>query len=302
MTQAMYCEKACLVCGDEITGVSPYHCKSRSCWAIWSNYQRGLEGFKKRIRNCEWCNNTLLNGHDYRLRFCNTKCRSLATAYGTKDKMSFILLLRSAKNRFHLRWRSKQSLGVCAICGSDILSTRKSSKPRVLCDLQECKSEHSRRTTHDYYHKKNGKRLRGCSFCGNEFEHKYKSGLRGFCSENCREEKEKQQKRKTKKRRIQTNGKLCNHRRRARFYGVPYEQGVTKKALLKVKGNHCGICGGKLTSNRYPDPTSTSVDHIIPLSAPGSPGHVISNVQLAHLRCNVDKGATVDSVYQMVLL
>lgn len=52
----------------------------------------------------------------------------------------------------------------------------------------------------------------------------------------------------------------------------------------------CQLCmapvDGTLT---YPDPESPSLDHIEPLSRGGS--HTLDNVQLAHLFCNLSKGA-----------
>ncbi|CAB4136887.1 HNHc domain containing protein [uncultured Caudovirales phage] len=54
----------------------------------------------------------------------------------------------------------------------------------------------------------------------------------------------------------------------------------------------CQLCGRKVDPSLvYPHPMSASLDHVVPLSLVGGPGHVLSNVQLAHLRCNVRKGA-----------
>ena len=54
----------------------------------------------------------------------------------------------------------------------------------------------------------------------------------------------------------------------------------------------CGICGDPVDAGlSYPDPGSKSLDHIVPLSRGG--GHTLDNVQLAHLFCNLSKGAAV---------
>src|SRR5687768_12991217 len=51
----------------------------------------------------------------------------------------------------------------------------------------------------------------------------------------------------------------------------------------------CGICGEPVDpSLRSPDPRSASVDHIHPKALGGLDQE--SNVQIAHLRCNVRKG------------
>ena len=50
----------------------------------------------------------------------------------------------------------------------------------------------------------------------------------------------------------------------------------------------CGICSLPVDKTlKYPDPLSASLDHIIPVSKGG--GHTTSNVQLAHLLCNLKK-------------
>lgn len=51
----------------------------------------------------------------------------------------------------------------------------------------------------------------------------------------------------------------------------------------------CGICGKPVDfSLRYPDPLSKTVDHIIPINRGGHPSD-LSNLQLAHLACNLAK-------------
>jgi len=55
-------------------------------------------------------------------------------------------------------------------------------------------------------------------------------------------------------------------------------------------GWRCGLCLRKVDpALTYPHPRSASLDHIVPLSLSGE--HVRANVQLAHLICNVRKGA-----------
>lgn len=61
--------------------------------------------------------------------------------------------------------------------------------------------------------------------------------------------------------------------------------------LIQIYESHnwiCGICHKKINKNlKYPNPKSTSHDHIIPLSKGGA--HTYSNVQPAHLDCNLRK-------------
>lgn len=65
---------------------------------------------------------------------------------------------------------------------------------------------------------------------------------------------------------------------------------VDLAALWDASAGLCGICREALDPNRkHPDPLSRSVDHIVPLSRGGT--HEQSNLQWAHLVCNIRKGA-----------
>lgn len=56
----------------------------------------------------------------------------------------------------------------------------------------------------------------------------------------------------------------------------------------------CGLCNEAVPRDaKYPDPLSPSIDHVLPLSKGGH--HVMENVQLAHLACNVRKGNRVEA-------
>lgn len=55
----------------------------------------------------------------------------------------------------------------------------------------------------------------------------------------------------------------------------------------------CGLCSEPVEHTlSWPDPMSPSLDHVLPLSKGGH--HVMENVQLAHLSCNVRKGARTE--------
>jgi hypothetical protein len=74
---------------------------------------------------------------------------------------------------------------------------------------------------------------------------------------------------------------------RAQFHGAPFEI-VDVDEVFSRCGWICGICELQVDpALRYPHKLSATLDHIVPLSVgPGSPGHVFSNCQLAHLCCN----------------
>lgn len=85
-----------------------------------------------------------------------------------------------------------------------------------------------------------------------------------------------------------------NHRQRCRYYGAPYTP-IKLKDIYERDGWTCQICG--IALNRewdVNDPTSRTIDHIIPVSlGPSSPGHVVSNVRAACHRCNSLKSDSV---------
>lgn len=67
---------------------------------------------------------------------------------------------------------------------------------------------------------------------------------------------------------------------------------ISKALIRDIRrrdGDDCGICGGAINFDvAYPDPLSRSIDHIVPLSSGGT--DETSNLQLAHLRCNILRG------------
>ena len=78
-------------------------------------------------------------------------------------------------------------------------------------------------------------------------------------------------------------------------YGVhrsAYEK--NKKRVLKEQ-TICGICGKPVDKTiKYPHPFSATVDHIIPLDRGGHPSDM-SNLQLAHFKCNREKSDKLPS-------
>jgi 5-methylcytosine-specific restriction endonuclease McrA len=73
-------------------------------------------------------------------------------------------------------------------------------------------------------------------------------------------------------------------RRRAAKCKAEFEYFTSLEIYVRDRWR-CGICSKFVDCDlRYPDPLSSSLDHIIPLACGGS--HTRNNVQLAHLRCN----------------
>lgn len=69
---------------------------------------------------------------------------------------------------------------------------------------------------------------------------------------------------------------------RAKQNGLEYDASVTLAKVFKSYRGLCGICG------HWVQPRYASMDHIIPMIRGGT--HTFDNIQLTHLRCNLQKG------------
>jgi 5-methylcytosine-specific restriction endonuclease McrA len=83
------------------------------------------------------------------------------------------------------------------------------------------------------------------------------------------------------------------HLSRAQFYGGKYET-IKAAEIYERDGWVCKLCQHPVDKGlSWPHTESASLDHVVPLSRGGD--HVRANVQLAHLGCNIAKGATLDA-------
>lgn len=83
------------------------------------------------------------------------------------------------------------------------------------------------------------------------------------------------------------------HVSRAAFYGGEYEY-INSRTVFARDGWVCQLCQRPVDEGLpWPHTESASLDHVVPLSRGGD--HVRTNVQLAHLGCNIAKGATLDA-------
>jgi 5-methylcytosine-specific restriction endonuclease McrA len=79
----------------------------------------------------------------------------------------------------------------------------------------------------------------------------------------------------------------------ARKMGAVIED-VDSLAVCERDNWTCQLCGEPIDrSLTFPHPESATVDHVIPLNRGGA--HAMSNVQLAHMRCNSRKADKVAS-------
>jgi 5-methylcytosine-specific restriction endonuclease McrA len=72
--------------------------------------------------------------------------------------------------------------------------------------------------------------------------------------------------------------------RRARLLALPTES-IDLLVVYERDSGLCGLCGGPV------DPDDWHLDHVVPLAKGGH--HIYDNVQVAHPRCNLAKGANL---------
>jgi len=117
---------------------------------------------------------------------------------------------------------------------------------------------------------------RQCDICGSDYIFKVGKNFYNTCSQKCREES------------IRENKRNAKHKRRLLLRDGFIEKVSTIKLFYRDKGR-CQICGRKLNLKReVPHPLAMTVDHIIPLSKGGE--HSYRNTQLACFKCNTVKG------------
>lgn len=142
--------------------------------------------------------------------------------------------------------------------------------------------------------------LHTCKVCGGSYsirDYMTSTGTRyerdsGFCSKECRKAYKKIRDKNWK----MLTGWSDNHRARARRYGCEYDPSVKLIKLVERDGLTCALCGGLCDWNdhswsAWAGPLYPSIDHIIPMAKKG--GHTWDNVQVAHIQCNSEKGASI---------
>lgn len=160
-------------------------------------------------------------------------------------------------------------------------------RQRLVCS-DECKRARARRQFHENWHsvrETNPIVVKPCKFCGKAFEVDYYAARRLYCSKSCSERAAE----KSPAGRAQA--RRANQARRARMRGARVER-VDFREVCERDGWKCGLCGQAVNKSlRYPHKKSASLDHILALAMGGA--HSMSNVQLAHLDCNIKKGAAL---------
>lgn len=86
--------------------------------------------------------------------------------------------------------------------------------------------------------------------------------------------------------RVTEAGRRAQSARRARKRGLPTER-YTMAQIIERDGPLCVLCGEELDLDAvHPDPLSPTVEHLECIAWPNSAGDVLTNVAVAHYRCN----------------
>lgn len=117
---------------------------------------------------------------------------------------------------------------------------------------------------------------RNCLHCGNIMP-KWMRIDASYCSDECN---------------FKAHGatrKMYRRKNETKIKGTPL---VGRVEVAKKTNYLCGICNEKVDLDvKHPDPLFGSIDHIVPLAKGGS--NDLDNLQIAHLKCNLSKGARI---------
>jgi len=149
----------------------------------------------------------------------------------------------------------------CIICGNKFEPRTKTGK----CCSKECQIIQTHNVTNES--EKILKKI--CPLCGEEFCVSRYHWYSIYCSRRCKD-------------------KAWNYKKRAILNSVKSEA-YSIQEIYNRDSWYCQLCGKRVDPElKWPDPKSASIDHIIPISKGGN--DIKSNVQLAHLGCNLAKG------------
>lgn len=211
---------------------------------------------------------------DRKPKFCSGECRRLAAARRSREWRASHPEEYAAKYEAELERRRKATLDraaarSCPYCGGPMPPRR-----RKYCGALKCKGAYHRERNREWMRKYKAEhgvpyvaRYRGP-------DHVEKlNALTGSRSDDPARKQERWQRRRAQK--LATTVEKFRH-----------------EDVYERDGWICGLCREPVDRElRYPNPKSPSLDHVIPLSRGGH--HVLENVQLAHLTCNVKKQARI---------
>lgn len=152
-------------------------------------------------------------------------------------------------------------------------------KPKT-CEIDDCSDYAVGRGWCEFHYRRwrkfgnpLGRELAECRTCGQPFMTDRKQTVN--CSKLCTDEDRRHNR--------------FGHRARRGRLREAFVEHVNRIRVYERDGWVCGICDEPVDRTlAWPDPRSPSLDHVIPLAKGGE--HSYANTQLAHLRCNTQKG------------
>lgn len=258
-------ERTCVVCAAALTGRQTRYC-SQPCATRGLNQARKADGRlaaqrrKHGAKRAEWLINARLAG-----RYCYTEQAACERCGATFTRRMYAEEPRrycSARCRADARrvWTGC----TCGHCGRAFLSVERSRYCTDRCEAHARRLQQLPATPAPRLFS-----MGWCRRCSTPFVVPDQPGA--YCSHRCMKGDEKDRRRAAQRGAVAT---------------------VYRRRIFERDQWTCQLCGRKVKRDAVaPHPLSPTIDHIVPLSEGGA--HEPANVQCAHFKCNVDKGARV---------
>jgi hypothetical protein len=188
---------------------------------------------------------------------------------------------RKAMAQGQWTWKqARRQSTACVDCDAAIPPRVGSGKPFLRCETCRVAVERQRDNARYYASRRTFTESAVCVECDSPFPRTGRGGPVPKRCESCRV------------RRQRDIDRVHYHNRRARKLALPYE--TVRPSDVYARDNWtCQLCQERIDPDlTWPDGGSRSIDHMRPLSRGGH--HVLSNVQAAHLACNLRKACSYE--------
>lgn len=272
-------KKKCIICNKDFIGTNAAITCSSECATIRKKETDKIKVSNKNIK-CHTCGGYFIGNNNN--KYCSKECKSKKIIENKKEynhvceqcNNEYTNKLSNSKYcSYECRCKSYKKPTynkMCEQCNNEYVTNTKNSR---FCSIS-CVADYNRKYP-----------LIKCEYCSNHFVNSDVRKKRKFCSFNCYLSAIGVSKNNTK--RYYNN----THIVRAKKYNVKYEY-IDIENIFNSDKWICKICGSTVDKFKpYPHPLSASLDHIIPLSKGGT--HTIDNVQLSHLKCNLQKSNNI---------